>query len=131
MLATVRRPVASICVALMALSLVRCTYIKREEAQAVIQPGSGEVTMKKAVGVTLTDGRDIRFDAGTRAFVRGDTLHAQVGKEPLAVRVSDVQRVWVQSVDKTRTTLLVIGLAAVALVGFAAFAASQIQYDLP
>lgn len=87
--------------------------------------------MKNVVGVTLKDGRDIRFDQKTRASVRGDTLQAQVGGQPLATPVSDLQRVWVQSVDGNRTTLLVIGLAAVLLVAFAAFAASQIQYELP
>lgn len=131
MLASARRPVASICATLMALSLVQCTTISRRDAQEVIPPGGGEVTLKKVAGVTLIDGRDIRFETGTRALLRGDTLHAQVGKKPLAIPVSDVQRVWVRSVDGNRTTLLVIGLAAVALVGFAAFAASQIQYDLP
>lgn len=131
MLATVRRPVASICAALMALSLVQCTTISRRDAQEVIPPGGGEVTLKNVVGVTLTGGRDIGFESGTRAFVRGDTLHAQASKDTLAVPVSDVQRVWVKSVNGDRTTLLVIGLLAVALVGFAAFAASQIQYELP
>ena len=59
MLAAVRRPVASICAALMALSLVQCTAISRRDAQEVIPPAGGEVRLKNVAGVTLTDGRDI------------------------------------------------------------------------
>lgn len=78
--------------------------------------------MEKIVGVTLKDGRDIRFDEKSRAFVRGDTLQAQVGKQPLAIPVSDLQRVWVQSISKTRTTLAVIGITVgvLAVVGIVA-----------
>ena len=120
MLVCVRRPTASLCIALLALNMVACTHIKRQEAQTVIQPGGGDVTMENVVGVTLKDGRDIRFDQKSRAFVRGDTLQAQVGKQPLAIPGSDLQRVWVQSTSKTKTTLLVIGITVVVLVVAAA-----------
>ena len=106
-----RRPVASLCIALLALNVLTCSRVRREEAQTVIRPGEG-APKERIVGVTLKDGREIQFDESTRAFVSGDTLHAQVRKQPLAVPVSDLQRVWVRSVDKTRTTLAVIGITA-------------------
>lgn len=115
MLVRARRPIASLCFALLALNVVGCTHIRREEPQTVIQPGGGSVTMKRIVGVTLKDGRDIRFDKNSRPVVHGDTLQAQVGKQPLAIPVSDLQRVWVQSRSRTGTTLLVIGITVVVL----------------
>jgi hypothetical protein len=120
MLVRARRPIASLCIALLALNVVACTHIEQHEAQTVLHPGRGDVTMENVVGVTLKDGRDIRFDAKPRAFVRGDSLQAQVGKQPLAIPVSDLQRVWVQSTSKAKTTLLVIGLT----VGVLAIAAA-------
>lgn len=126
-----RPPVASLCIALLALSLVQCTYIKREQAQTVIKPGGNEVTIRNVVGVTLKDGREIRFDEKTTAVVRRDTLQAEVGKQPLAIPVSEVEQVWVQMVSNNRTSFLVLGLLLAALVAFAAIGASQIQYELP
>jgi hypothetical protein len=115
MLVRARRPIASLCIALLVLNVVECTHIRREEPQTVIQPGGGSVTMEKIVGVTLKDGRDIRFDKNSRPVVRGDSLQAEVGKQPLAIPVSDVQRVWVQSTSRTGTTLLVIGITLIVL----------------
>ena len=114
MLVRARRPIASLCIALLVLNVVDCTHIKREEAQTVIKPGGGSVTMEKIVGVTLKDGREIRFDTNSPPFVRGDTLQAEVGRQPLAIPVSDLQRVWVKSADKTRTTLAVIAAGLLA-----------------
>jgi hypothetical protein len=120
MLVRVRRPIASLCIALLALNVVDCVHIKQHDAQTVIQPGGGIVTIDRVVGVTLKDGREIRFDKGSRPVVRGDSLQAEVGKQPMAIPVSDLQRVWVQSTDKTKTTMLAIGLTVVALVVAAA-----------
>jgi hypothetical protein len=115
MLVRARRPIASLCLALLALNVVDCVHIKHVDAQTVIQPGGETVRIEKIVGVTLKDGRDIRFDKGSRPIVRGDSLQAEVGKQPMAIPVSDLQRVWVQSTDKTRTTMLAIGVAVVVL----------------
>ena len=126
-----RRPVASLCVALLALNVVQCTYIKPQEAQTIVQSGKRDDAMKKVVGVTLKDGREIRFDEGTRASLRGDTLQAQVGKQPVEFPVSDLQQVLIKSVDGDRTTLLVIGMIVVAFFALGALAASQMSYPLP
>lgn len=128
MLPRVRRLAGSLCLALLALSLVQCTTIKREPAQTVIQPGAGDVTLKDVVGVTLKDGRGLRFDEKSRVVVRADTVQAQVGNQPLAIPVSDVQQVWVQSVDNTKTSFVVTGILLAALLAFAAIGASQISY---
>jgi len=129
MLVRARRPISSLCIALLALNLVECTSINREEAQTAIQPGGGSALIEKIVGVTLKDGRDIRFDRNSRPVVRGDSLQAEVGKQPLAIPVSDLQRVWVQSISKTRTTFLVIGLTVVVLAVTAASAAGDAVYQ--
>lgn len=115
MLIRARRPVASVCMTLLALNAVDCVHIKQQDPQTIIRPGGGAVTMEKVVGVTLKDGRDIRFDQGSRPVVRGDSLQAEVGRQPMAIPVSDLQRVWVQSTSRTRTTMLAIGLTAAVL----------------
>jgi hypothetical protein len=99
---------ASFCIALLALNMIACAHIERKEAQTIIEPTGGSVPMDNVVGVTLKDGRDIRFDSRSRPAVRGDSLHAEVGHQPLAIPVSDLQHVWVQSISTTRTTILVV-----------------------
>jgi hypothetical protein len=126
-----RRPIASLCIALLALNAVECTYVKPQEAQTIVQPGAQDATMKKIVGVTLKDGRDVRFDVGTHASLRSDTLQAQVEQQPVKFPVSDLQQVWIKSVDGDRTTLLVIGLVVVALVALAGIAGASMSYPIP
>jgi hypothetical protein len=127
MLVRVRRPIASRCIALLALNMVACTHIKREEAQTVIQPVGSNVKMERIVGVTLKDGRDIRFDRNSSPVLRGDTLLAFVGRQSLPIPVSDLQQVWVQSISPTRTTILAI--VVVTVVGMiASFASTDISY---
>ena len=122
MLVPVRRPTASLCIALLALNMLACTHIKREEAQTVIQPVGSNVKMEKIVGVTLKDGRDIRFDRYSLPALHGDTLRALVRRQPLAIPVSDLQQVWVRSISTTRTAILAI--VAVTMVGMIASLAS-------
>jgi hypothetical protein len=129
MLVRARRPTASLCIALLALNTVACTHITQIDAQGIIQPSGGSVPAEKIVGVTLKDGRDIRFDKNSRPVVRGDSLQAEVGKQPLAIPVSDVQRAWVQSINKPRTTFLVIGVTVVLLAIVAAAVAASAVGD--
>jgi hypothetical protein len=123
MLVRARRPTASLCLALLAGNVVACAHIEREDAQAVIQPSGARVPTERIVGVTLKSGRDIRFDDNSRAIVRGDSLQARVGRQPLAIPVSDLQQVWVQSINKTRTAILV--LVGVIVVGMISSLASD------
>jgi hypothetical protein len=122
MLLRVRRPTASLCIALLALNMISCTHVKREEAQTVIQPVGSNVKMQNLVGVTLKDGRDIRFDRNSYPVLRGDTLLALVGRQSLPIPVSDLQLVWVRSISPTRTTIL--GIVVVTIVGMIASLAS-------
>jgi len=131
MLTPAHRPTASLCIVLLALNSAGCHQINRREAQTVLQSSTSADTLKKVVGVTLKDGRDIRFDARSRSFVRGDSLQAQVGGERLAVPVADVQQLWVQSVDNTRTSWLVLTILVAAFFAIGALAASQMSYSLP
>jgi len=131
MLARARRPTASLCIALLALNAVGCHQINQREAQTVLQSSGSADTLKRVVGVTLNDGREIRFDAESHAFVRGDTLETQVDKQPWGIPVSDLQRLWVESVDNTRTSFLVLGILVAAFFAIGALAASQMSYALP
>ena len=123
------RPTASLAIAMLTLNMVMvaCTHIKREEAQTAIQPVGSNVKMERIVGVTLKDGRDIRFDRNSYPVLRGDTLHALVGRRSLPIPVSDLRQVWVQSISPTRTTIL--GIVAVTIVGMiASLASTDISY---
>jgi hypothetical protein len=131
MLARARRHTASLCIVLLALNAVGCHQVNQRDAATVLQSSASADTLKKVVGVTLKDGRDIRFDAKTRAFVRGDTLQGQVEKQPVAIPVSDVQRLWVDSVNSTKTSWLVLGILVAAFFAIGALAASQMEYGFP
>ncbi len=131
MLTRARRPTASLCIALLALNAVGCHQVNQREAQTVLQSGTSADTLKKVVGVTLKDGRDIRFDAKTRVFVRGDTLQAQVEKQAVGIPVADVQRLWVDSLNTTKTSWLVLGILVAAFFAIGALAASQMSYAIP
>ena len=131
MLARARRPTASLCILLLALNSAGCHQINQRDAQTVLQSSASADTLKKVVGVTLKDGRDIRFDAKSRALVRGDTLQAQVEKQPVQIPVSDVQRLWVDSVNSTKTSWLVLGILVAAFFALGALAASQMDYGFP
>ena len=131
MLTPAHRPNASLCIVLLALNSAGCHQINQREAQTVFQSSASADTLKKVVGVTLRDGRDIRFDAKSRAFLRGDTLQAQVEKQPVGIPVSDVQRLWVDSVNSTKTSWLVLTLLVAAFFAIGALAASQMSYALP
>ena len=109
MLRLARRPVASLCITLLALNVVDCHKITQQEPRTVIPADGTAVKTDRIRGVTLNDGRQIQFDKDPHASVLGDTLRANVKGQPTAIAVADVQRVWLESIDKGRTTLLVIG----------------------
>ena len=131
MLALARRPTASLCIVLLALNAAGCHQINQRDAQTVLQSNGSADTLKKVVGVTLKDGRDIRFDTKSRALVRGDTLEAQVEKQQVQIPVSEVQRLWVDSVNSTKTSWLVLGILVAAYFAIGALAASQMDYGFP
>jgi hypothetical protein len=123
------RPTASLAIAVLTLNMVMvgCTHVKREEAQTAIQPVGSNVKMEKIVGVTLKDGRDIRFDRNSYPVLRGDTLLALVGRQSLPIPVSDLQQVWVRSISPTRTTILaIVGVTIVGMI--ASLASTDIGY---
>ena len=111
MFGSARRPVASLCIALLVFNMIACKTVKRQEAETILRQGGQGPTTEKIVGATLKDGREFRFDDMPRPFVRADTLRAAVAKQPREIPVADLQRVWVQSVSKGRTTLAGIGVA--------------------
>lgn len=125
MLPRARRPVSSLCIALLALNVVACAHVKREDAQTVLQPGGGNVRRDKIVGVTLKDGREIPVDERSHPVVRAGSLQIVVAKQPLTIPVSDLREVWVRSIDRTRTTMLVAGLTFGVLAYLAAFTLSE------
>jgi hypothetical protein len=122
MLGRARRPLASLCMVALALDVGGCTRVRRRETGAVIRPGESGQVRERIVGVTLTDGREVRFDAQTPAIVRGDSLHSHVARQVYGVPLAEVQRVWVESVDPVRSTFAVIGITAGVLVAAVAVA---------
>jgi hypothetical protein len=110
-----RRPVASLCIALLALNVVDCYHITQQETRTVI-PADGSVSRTNRIrGVTLTDGRQIQFDKNRTALVLRDTLRAVVQGQSTVIAVSDVRRVWLKKLDK-KTTLVVVGAVVVGVV---------------
>jgi hypothetical protein len=122
MLKHARRPVASFCIALLALNVVDCHRMTQQETRTVIPADGSTPATDRMRGVTMNDGRQIQFDKNSRAVVVRDTLRATVQGQPTAIAVSDVQRVWVESIDKARTTMLVIGTTVGVLGGLLAIA---------
>ena len=116
MLEGVRRSVATLCLTVLALQAAGCTRTISRERTRVIPPGTTGTLAHHITGVTLRNGREVRFDARTPPFVNSDTLHAMVGREEFRAPLSDVQRVWVQSGDGPRTTYAVVGVAAATFV---------------
>jgi hypothetical protein len=113
MLVRARRPTAFLCIALLAQNLVACYHIAQEPRTII--PSGGVPPMEKLVGVTLNDGRVIRFDKNSRPVLSTDSLQVEVANRPLAIPMSDVQRLWIRSISSTRTTLLVGGVTLAAL----------------
>ena len=113
MLVRARRPVAALCLAIMSFDLVSCHHaVPRDPAAGIPTQADSTTTVERVVGVTLADGRDVRFDRGTPSTVVHDSLFSMVEGAPYAVPVSDVQRIWLEKIDPMRTTLLVIGTSA-------------------
>lgn len=120
MLRRARRPVASLCVALLVLDLGGCYSVKQREPAAVFPPASSGSVRQRVIGVTLRDGREVRFDERVQAVVRNDSLHTFINRQPYGVPVTDIQRVWVETLNPGRTTLAVIGITVGVLVVAAA-----------
>jgi hypothetical protein len=117
MLQRTRRPVAIL--SLLLLLLNTCYNVRKQPIGTVIQPNGTVSVTERIVGVTLNDGREISFDRNPSAVIRGDSFYATVNRTTFVIPVSEVQRVWVESIDKTKTTLAVFGniLGVAAAVG--------------
>jgi len=112
MLGRARRPVASLCLAVLTLDVISCHHVVQTDPAATLSPSAEGPTGERVVGVTLNDGREIRFDPGTSSYVLNDSLFSLVNTQPYGVPISEVQRVWLEKIDPVRTTLLVIGTGA-------------------
>jgi hypothetical protein len=110
MLRTARRPVAAVCCVLLAMQpAAGCMRVRVREPAQVVDPNT-RAAREHIVGVVTRDGQDIRFDATPVAFIRNDSVHATVRRQPFSVALSDVQRVWIQNIDPRRTTFAVVGV---------------------
>lgn len=115
MLGRARRPIASLCLAVLAFDVVSCHHVVQTEAGPSIPTrADSTTTTERVVGVTLKDGREVQFDRGTPSTVLHDSLFSMVGGQAYGVPVADVQRVWLEKIDPMRTTMLVIGTTVVA-----------------
>ena len=93
MLKHARRPVASLCLTLLALNVAGCHRMAQQDPRTVIPTGGTTVGVERIRGVTMNDGRQIQFDRIPEASVLADTLRANVQGQPVVIPVSDVQRV--------------------------------------
>ena len=74
MLYRIRRPVASIVICLLAFT--SCHRVERRPSAGTISTKPDGVPRETIVGVTMADGRDVRFNIDRPVAVRGDSLHA-------------------------------------------------------
>jgi hypothetical protein len=118
-----RRAVTLVCLTLV---IGGCTTTKRVGPPTVIQPDGG-TGRNRIVGVTFNDGREMRFDINSSTLVRADTLRTSVDRQPTRIAVSDLREVWVESTSVKKTTLLLVGFAALYL-AVGALAAQSIDY---
>jgi len=125
MLARARRKTAALCLALLALDVVSCTSVRRQERTEVIPPGTTGALHQEVRGVTLRDGREVRFDPRSTAYVNNDTLYSLVRQAKYGVPVGDVQRVWIASINRKRTTIAVIGVTVAVVAVTAAIVSSR------
>lgn len=112
MLGRARRPIASLCVVVLAFDVVSCHHVVKRDAGAGLPVNADNQPTEHVVGVTLTSGREIRFDAGAVTRLERDTLFSSAAQQPVVVPMHDVQRLWLEKIDPTRTTLAVIGTGA-------------------
>ena len=117
MLNSLQRPIALMLLPFTLLVSTGCTSVHRVPPTEAEPP-----TQDKLVGVTTLAARDIKFDAA--GIVRGDTVYAQVDKQPLAMPVDSVQRWWLQRSDPGKTVLAFVGIAMGVVVLSAAVAAA-------
>jgi hypothetical protein len=122
MLKPARRPVASLCIVLLAFNVVGCHHTTQQPPRTVI-PADGRIAQNDQIrGVTLNDGRVIKFDKKPPAEMARDTLRANVQGQPTMIPVSDIQRVWIESYSGARTTFLILGVTVAAFAALVAIA---------
>jgi hypothetical protein len=120
-----RRPITALSMVALAFDVVSCHHVVQREADTGLRTGVDNSVTEQLVGLTLRDGREVRF-SNPSTVLRNDSLFAYVGGLPYAVAMADVQRVWLRKIDPTRTTLAVIGAAAgVVAVGMAIIVATK------
>src|SRR5262245_63287797 len=74
----------------------KVTKTVRLDPSVVKEPGK-----EKIVGITTTDGQDVRFDS-SGATVRGDTLLASVNGAPYQITIDRVQRLGIERKEKSK-----------------------------
>jgi hypothetical protein len=107
---------------LIPLTDCKVTKTVKLDPAVVKEPGK-----EKIVGITTTDGQDVRFDP-SGATVRGDTLKATVHGAPYQINLDRVQRFWVErkETSKARTIGLIAGVTVGAIItGIAIYAATK------
>jgi hypothetical protein len=107
------------------IPLADCKVKKTVRLDPSVAPEPGK---EKIVGVTTSDGQDVRFDSGG-ATVRGDTLQASVNGAPYQITLDRVQRYWIERTEtsKARTIGLIAGVTVGVFVAGVAIALATKQ----
>lgn len=96
----------------LAFDVTSCHRLRQRDASEGLHTNAASETKERVAGVTLRDGTEIRFDTPRDAVLRNDTLFSVVDRREYAVPMTEVQRVWIDVVDPTRTTVAVVGAVA-------------------
>jgi hypothetical protein len=104
-----KRTIAVILVGLLTLSGCSVRKVQKLPIATVTQPDK-----EKIVGITTIKGEEVAFDPPGASIANG-TLTGAVKKTPYAVRLDQIQRVWVERREKS--TARTVGLVAVVAIG--------------
>lgn len=118
-----KRIIAIVLIVLLTGSGCTIRKVERVRTASLPQPGTGQSTAERIVGVTTIKGEDVSFDPPGASIANG-TLHATVKKVPYEISVDQLQRVWIER--KEHSAARTIGLVAAVGVGVVAIVAGVI-----
>jgi hypothetical protein len=91
---------AVLCLGLLSALGACSTYTTEKIAPNNLRFSDGRSNRGIMVGITKTDGQEVRFDKGAR--VRSDTLTAVVGGVPATYALKEISTIWVYRRDRNK-----------------------------
>jgi hypothetical protein len=107
-----KKPVAALLLVILLPQLTGCIIHRTKQLppekalKPAAEPPNVQWQDEAIVGVTMKDGREIRFRSGTRAYIESDTLFGlTAARKPFRAPLGDIQRVSVRRVNVGRSLL--------------------------